>query len=48
MEALNTKGLEFARNTIEAFLKELGLTGDGAGKFFDKFQNGNEELKKLI
>ncbi len=48
LEALNTKGFEFARTTIEAFLKELGLTGESGGKLFDKLREGNEDLKKMI
>ena len=36
LEALNSKGFEFARATIEAFLKELGLTGEAGGKLFEK------------
>ena len=47
MEALNSKGFEFAKTTIEGFLKELGIGGD-SGKLFDKLQNGNEELKRMI
>ncbi len=35
LEALNTKGFEFAKATIEAFLKELGLTGGASGKLFE-------------
>jgi hypothetical protein len=51
LEALNTKGFEFAKANIDAFLKELGLTGTGGGessKLFDRLNSGNEELKKLI
>ena len=48
MEALNTKGFEFAKATIEAFLKEMGLSGEAGGKLFEKMQVGNEELKKMI
>lgn len=47
LEALNSKGFEFAKATIDAFLKELGLGGD-SGKLFDKLHSGNEELKKMI
>lgn len=46
LEALNTKGFDFAKASIEAFLKELGL-GD-SGKLLEKLNSGNEELKKMI
>ena len=48
LEALNSKGFEFAKTTIEAFLKELGLTGEADGKLFEKLKEGNEDLKKMI
>lgn len=48
LEALNTKGFEFARATIEAFLKELGLNGEDGGKLFEKLKEGNKELKQMI
>lgn len=51
LEALNDKGFEFAKATIDAFMKEVGLSGGEAGesgKLFDRLQSGNEELKKLI
>jgi hypothetical protein len=47
LEALNSKGFDFAKATIEGFLKELGIAGD-SGKLFDKLQSGNEELKRMI
>jgi hypothetical protein len=43
---LNTKGFDFAKASIEAFLKELGL-GD-SGKLLERLNSGNEELKKMI
>ena len=49
LEALNSKGFDFAKATIDAFLKEIGLGGGGeSGKLFENLKNGNEELKKLI
>ena len=48
LEALNTKGFEFAKATIEAFLQELGLTGGASGKLFELLSKGNEDLKKMI
>jgi len=46
LEVLNTKGFDFAKVQIEAFLKELGL-GDSS-KFMEKLMTGNEELKKML
>ena len=43
---MNTKGFDFAKAQIEAFLKELGL-GD-SGKLLEKLMSGNEELKKMV
>ena len=46
LDILNTKGFDFAKAQVEAFLKELGL-GD-SGKFMEKIMSGNEELKKML
>lgn len=46
LDVLNTKGFDFAKAQIEAFLKELGL-GD-SGKFLEKLMSGNDELKKML
>jgi hypothetical protein len=46
LDVLNTKGFDFAKAQIEAFLKELGL-GD-SGKFLERLMTGNEELKKML
>lgn len=47
LEALNTRGLDFAKAQIEAFLKELGLVGE-SGKLLEKIGKGNEEVIRLI
>ena len=46
LDVLNTKGFDFAKVQIEAFLKEMGL-GDSS-KFMEKLMTGNEELKKML
>ena len=46
LDVLNTKGFDFAKAQIEAFLKELGL-GE-SGKFLEKLLSGNDELKKML
>jgi hypothetical protein len=52
LQALSSKNEETAKNLLNSILTELGLKGDssagGSAKLFEKLQNGNEEVKKLI
>jgi len=46
LEALNSKGFEFVKNSIERILKDVGfgLNNDQLSQIL----NGNEELARLI
>ena len=46
LEALNTKGLEFAKAQIEAFLAKLGL-GE-SGSLLKQITSGNDEVKRML